>query len=187
MTGVARRAGTFVAALLATGAGAVAGMALLPVAGAAAGTFAGAFLLGLAVGGRPLVEAGLAAAAVGTGLVVAAAVGNGPVATLATVAAVGPALLVSALLTFATGAFGAHFGDDLRDGLTEPLPTPAPAGASPAAVDRPTTRDRGASEGDWTGQDGRTHEDEQRDERRSTGREGRPALADDELLEEEST
>lgn len=122
----------FAVALVTVGVGTAAGLAAVPVVGSYLGTLVGGFVAGLAVEDRPLPEAGVAGVLAGLAILVAGTlVGNGIVAALVALASVPPGtLLVSAALNFAVGAFGAHFGDDLRDGLTEPL------GESPG---RPTT------------------------------------------------
>lgn len=122
----------FAVALVTVGVGTAAGLAAVPVVGSYLGMLVGGFVAGLALEDRPLPEAGVAAVLAGLAILVAGTlVGNGVVAALVALGSVPPGtLLVSAALSFAVGAFGAHFGDDLRDGLTEPL------GESPG---RPTT------------------------------------------------
>jgi len=114
-------------ALVTVSLGTAAGLAFVPVVGAYVGTLAGAFVAGLAVEKRPVLEGGLAGVVAGLGVLAAGPfVGNGVGAAISSLAAVGPlTLLVSVALSFAVGAFGAHFGDDLRDGLTEPVEEPA--------------------------------------------------------------
>lgn len=116
-------------AAVAVGVGTAAGLALVPVVGSYLGMVLGGFVTGLAVEKRPLVESGVAAALASLGVLSAGAlVGNGVLAAVSALGSVAPtALLSSLLLSFAVGAFGAHFGDDLREGLTSPVETP-PAG-----------------------------------------------------------
>jgi len=117
----------FALALVTVSLGTVAGLAFVPVVGTYAGTLAGAFVAGLALERRPTLEGGVAGVIAGLGVLAAGPfVGSGIGAAVAGLAAVGPlTLLVSAVLSFGVGAFGAHFGDDLRDGLTEPVEAPA--------------------------------------------------------------
>ncbi|PSP45885.1 hypothetical protein BRC69_04900 [Halobacteriales archaeon QH_6_66_25] len=97
----------FALALVTVSLGTAAGLAFVPVVGTYFGTLAGAFVAGLGVlAAGPFVGSGIGAAVAG-------------------LAAVSPlTLLVSVALSFAVGAFGAHFGDDLRDGLTETVEEP---------------------------------------------------------------
>ncbi|AFZ74138.1 hypothetical protein [Natronobacterium gregoryi] len=113
----------FVVALVAMAVGAAAGLALVPVAGSFVGLFVGGFVTGMAVENRPLLETAIAAALATLGVLAAGAgIGNEIVTAVAVLGVVDPAtLLVSIVLAAAVGAFGAHFGDDLRDGLTEPV------------------------------------------------------------------
>ncbi|TYL37821.1 hypothetical protein CV102_13875 [Natronococcus pandeyae] len=113
----------FVVAIVAVSVGAAAGLALVPVAGSFVGLFVGGFFAGMALEDRPLLEAGVAAALANLGILAAGAgIGNGIVAAVTALGAIDPAtLLVSIALGAAVAAFGAHFGDDLRDGLTEPV------------------------------------------------------------------
>lgn len=108
-------------------AGTAAGLAFVPVAGSFAGTLVGALVLGLATDDRPVAETAVAAVLVRLGVVGGAAtLGTSVTAGLRALASVPPTtLLVSLALSFAVGAFGAHFGDDLRNGLTRPLDTPS--------------------------------------------------------------
>jgi len=117
----------FAVSLVTVGVGTAAGLAVVPVVGAYTGTLAGGFVAGLALEDRPTVEAGVAGILAALGILVAGTlVGSGIVAAVLALGAVDPVtLLVSAALSFAVGAFGAHFGDDLRDGLTEPVEEPA--------------------------------------------------------------
>ncbi|EMA39121.1 YrzE family protein [Halobiforma nitratireducens] len=112
-----------VVAAMAVSIGTAAGLALVPVAGSFVGLFVGGFVAGMAIEDRPLLEAGVAGALANVGLLAASAgIGNGVVAAVAALGSIDPAtLLVSIALGAAVGSFGAHFGDDLRDGLTEPV------------------------------------------------------------------
>lgn len=131
----------FVVALVAMGVGTASGLALVPVVGAYLGTLVGGFVAGMAVEKRPLLEAGIAGVLAGVGLLAAGPfVGNGVVTTIGALGSISLIpLLVSTILSFAVGAFGAHFGDDLREGLTDPVEdSPAKsttngAGTSPLA------------------------------------------------------
>jgi hypothetical protein len=119
----------FAVALVTVSLSTAAGLAFVPVVGAYLGTLLGGFVAGLALEGRPTLEGGVAAVLAGLGVLTAGPfVGTGVVAAITALGAISPlTLLVSVVLSFAVGAFGAHFGDDLRDGLTEPLEEPAPA------------------------------------------------------------
>ncbi len=118
----------FAVALVTVGVGTAAGLVFVPVAGTYLGTLFGGVAAGLAVEERPLLESGVAAVLAGLGVLLAGTLpGNGLVAAVTALAAIPPTtLLVSVALGFAVGAFGAHFGDDLRDGLTEPVEAGAP-------------------------------------------------------------
>jgi len=118
----------FAVALVTVGVGAAAGMAYVPMVGTHVGILAGGFAAGLAFEGRPWLEAGIAAvlAALGASLV-SALVGNGIIGAIIGLIELNPQiLLLSAALGFAVGALGAHFGNDLRDGLTEPVEESGP-------------------------------------------------------------
>lgn len=118
-----------VVAVVTVAAGTAAGLAIVPTVGSYLGMLLGGFLAGVTVEDRPVVESGLAAALAAIGVLwTGAFVGNGAVEAVTALGSVAPtALLTSTLLSFAVGAFGAHLGDDLRDGLTTPVETP-PAG-----------------------------------------------------------
>lgn len=118
-------------AVVTVGVGAAAGLALVPIVGSYLGMVLGGFLAGLATEDRPVLESGFAAALAGLGIISSGALaGNGILDALAALGSVAPtALLVSTVLSFGVGAFGAHFGDDLREGLTTPVETP-PAGTT---------------------------------------------------------
>jgi hypothetical protein len=113
----------FAVALVAVGIGAAVGLAVVPVVGSYLGMLLGGVAAGLAVDDRPLVETGLAAVLATLGILTAGAtIGSGPGAAVSALGAVAPTtLLISVVLSFAVGAFGAHFGDDIRDGMTEPV------------------------------------------------------------------
>lgn len=119
----------FAVALVTVGAGTAAGLAFVPVAGTYLGILLGGFVSGLALEDRPVLEAGVAAVLAGLGVLLAGALpGNGLVAAVLAVASIPPTtLLVSVALSFAVGAFGGHFGNDLRDGLTDPVEASDPA------------------------------------------------------------
>lgn len=117
----------FAIAVVAIVSGAAAGLSLLPVAGSYIGILLGGFVAGLAIEDRPLLESGVAAVLATLGIVMAGPfIGNGIGAAVSALGAIAPAtLLVSIVLSFAVGVFGAHFGDDLRAGLTEPIEEPS--------------------------------------------------------------
>jgi len=117
--------GGFAIAVVAVAIGAVAGLSLVPVAGSFLGVLVGGVVAGLVTEKRPLLEAGVAGSLASLGIVMAGGViGNGATAGVAALGAVAPTtLLISVALSFAVGAFGAHFGDDLREGLTAPVDT----------------------------------------------------------------
>ncbi|WP_195892492.1 hypothetical protein [Halopiger goleimassiliensis] len=118
----------FAIALVAVSVGTAAGLALLPAFGSFLGMLGGGVVAGLAIEDRPLIEAGLAAVLANLGVLAAAAgIGTGIVAAVTALGSIAPTtLLGSIVLSFAVGAFGAHFGDDLRDGLTEPVEESSP-------------------------------------------------------------
>ncbi len=119
----------FVVALVTVGVGAAAGLAFVPVAGTYLGILLGGFACGLVLEERPLLEAGVAAVLAGLGVLLAGTLpGNGLLAAVLALAAIPPTtLLASVGLSFAVGAFGGHFGDDLRDGLTDPVEAGEPS------------------------------------------------------------
>ncbi|PSQ18224.1 hypothetical protein BRD00_05645 [Halobacteriales archaeon QS_8_69_26] len=116
----------FAVALLAVGVGAAAGMVYVPWVGTYLGTLVGGLAVGLAFEDRPLLEAGVAGLLAGTGAVlVSKLIGNGIIEAIVALFSLRPEmLLLSAVLSFAAGALGTHFGNDLRDGLTEPVEEP---------------------------------------------------------------
>ena len=123
----------FAIALVAISVGTVAGLEFIPVVGSYVGMLLGGFVAGLAITDRPVLESGLAAGLAGLGLLAAGPlVGNGIGAVLTAFASIEPTvLLLSIALSFSVGAFGAHFGDDLRHGLTEPVEEPPSRSPSP--------------------------------------------------------
>lgn len=131
----------FAVALVTVGVGAAAGLAFVPVVGTYVGMLAGGFVAGLAVEARPTVESGVAAALASLGVLVAGALpGSGVVAAVLSLLSLDPmTLLLGVALSFAVGAFGGHFGDDLRDGLTEPLPREDATPTSQGAATRSST------------------------------------------------
>ena len=99
--------------------GAFGGMQLIPLVGSYLGVLLGGFAAGLAFEERPLLEVGLAGLLVGTAATVIQHFGLGLIT-------IGPQawlelVLLGAVLGFGLGATGAHFGNDLRDGLTRPV------------------------------------------------------------------
>ena len=143
----------FAVAVVTVGAGTAAGLAVVPVAGTYLGMLLGGAASGLLVEDRPVLEAGVAAALAGLGVLLAGTVvGAGLVSGVLALAGVPPTtLVVSVGLGFAVGAFGAHFGDDVRDGLTEPVeasdpsPTVFESAESPLATE--STEDAAVEEG----------------------------------------
>lgn len=115
----------FTVAVVTVGAGAAAGLVLVPLVGSYLGILLGGFVTGIAIEDRPLLEAGSAAVLAGLGILAAGGlIGNGLGAAVTAVLSVAlPTLLVTVVLSFAVGAFGAHFGDDVREGLTDPVET----------------------------------------------------------------
>jgi hypothetical protein len=113
----------FAVALITVGAGAAAGMAAVPVVGTHLGLLLGGFIAGLAFEGRPVLESGVAAVVAGWGVLLASKIiGDGVVDAIVGLISMDPQILfLSTALSFGAGALGAHFGDDLRDGLTEPV------------------------------------------------------------------
>jgi len=130
----------FAVALVTVGVGTAAGLAFVPVVGSYVGMLLGGVVAGLAVEDRPLVEAGAAALLANLGVLTAGTlVGNGVVAAVSAIASLSLATLLTAtVVSVAVGGFGAHFGDDIRKGLTAPVETP-PSGSTtpPAPVPRP--------------------------------------------------
>ena len=119
----------FVVALVTVSVGAAAGLVFVPLVGSYLGMLFGGFAAGVAVEDRPLAEAAVAALLVGLAILVAGASLGGGVGAAVSALATLPAgtLLTTTVLSFAVGAFGAHFGDDLRDGLTASV-EPGPSG-----------------------------------------------------------
>ena len=114
---------TFGLALLVVGGGTAVGLTTVPRLGTVLGTLVGGVLLGLLAGRRPLIEG--AAAAVVAQLAVLAAAGvpggglTGATTVLGSVATTTLALSLAG--SAAAGGFGAHLGDDFREGLTAPI------------------------------------------------------------------
>lgn len=121
----------FAIALVTVSLGTAGGLVFIPFAGSYVGLLLGGLVAGIAVEDRTVLEAGVAGVFATLGILVAGAVlgsGIGGVVPLpGSLSAV--ALLTSVVLSFAVGAFGGHFGDDIRDGLTEPVETP-PTGST---------------------------------------------------------
>lgn len=136
----------FAVAAVTVGVGTAAGLAFVPVAGSYLGMLAGGLAAGLAVEDRPVLEGGVAAALATLGVIAAGGfVGGGLAAGVSALTAVAPlTLLPSVVLSFAVGAFGAHFGDDLRHGLTEAAETPQSGPTAPGPV--PTTDEESTRE-----------------------------------------
>jgi hypothetical protein len=140
----------FVAALAAVGGGARVGLVAVPRVGTFLGMMAGAFLLGIAVEGRPLSEGSLAGVVAATGVLGAAGVpGGGLSGAVTALAAVEPTtLLVTLALGAFSGGFGAHLGDDVRDGLTAPVEDGPSAGGVTGSVGHVATGDSTATRSD---------------------------------------
>ena len=112
----------FAVALVAVAFGAAGGMALIPFVGSYAGMGIGAFAAGLAFADRSLLETGLAAALTKVGTVTWSLLGGGIIDAIMSLISLSPGIvLLSVVLSFGVGALGAHFGNDLRDGLTRPV------------------------------------------------------------------
>jgi len=166
----------FVVAAVTVGVGAAAGLALVPVVGSYLGVLLGGVVAGLATADRPLLEAGLAGILANLGVLVAGSlVGNGLVAALSALGSTAPTtLLAPVVLGFAVGAFGAHFGDDLRDGLTDPAAT------RPSGSTKPTTAPRS-----WSDEETSTRDVEEADVRGTADPSSEKQTADDLELERE--
>ena len=112
----------FAVALGAVALGAVGGMILIPYVGTYLGMGLGGFVAGLAFADRPLLEAGLAAVLAKVGTVTWSLLGGGIIDAIMSLISLSPGiLLLSVVLSFGVGTLGAHFGNDLRDGLTRPI------------------------------------------------------------------
>ncbi len=113
----------FALAVVAVGIGAAAGMVYVPVVGTQVGMLLGAFATGLASEERPLLEGGIAGVLAGLGALLASKlIGNGIIGAILGLLSINPqTLLVSVAISFAVGTLGAHFGNDLREGLSEPI------------------------------------------------------------------
>ncbi|MWG34556.1 hypothetical protein [Halomarina oriensis] len=113
----------FAVALLVVGVCTALGIQFVPLVGAFVGTLLGGFVAGLAFEQRPLLESGLAGLFAGMGvLFVSKLIGGSIVDAILGLIALQPQLLVmAAALSLTTGMLGAHFGNDLRDGLTRPV------------------------------------------------------------------
>lgn len=131
----------FAIAVVIVGIGTVAGLSAVPVVGSYVGMLLGGFLVSLVIEDRPLLEAGTAAGIASLAILMAGPlIGNGIVAAVSALGAIAPTtLLVSVALSFAVGAFGAHFGDDLRDGLNAPVETPAARPTASGSAPRQST------------------------------------------------
>lgn len=115
-----------VVAVVAVSLGTAAGLVVVPAVGSYLGMLVGGFLAGVAIEDRPVFESGFAGALAAIGVLWSGAfLGSGAVEAVTALGSIEPtALLSSALLSSAVGAFGAHLGDDLREGLTTPVETP---------------------------------------------------------------
>lgn len=117
----------FGVALIIIGLGTYIGLSILAFAGAFIGMFIASLVFGLTVKGRPIVEGATAAGVSKLALLLSGGViGNSIGGAAVAISSVSPTtLLVSVLLGVAVGAFGTHFGDDLREGLTTPVEEPS--------------------------------------------------------------
>lgn len=152
----------FAVALATVGVGTATGLAFVPVVGSYLGMLAGGLAAGLVTEDRLLLEGGIAGVLASLGIVVAGgAIGNGVGTGLSALGSIAPTtLLVSVVLSFAVGAFGAHFGSDIRHGITEPVETP-PSGSTEMRVPIPSAEDERSREeirGDETGASERAEE-----------------------------
>lgn len=118
----------FTVALGTVALGTAAGVELIafPVVGAVGhylGIMLGGFAAGLAFDDRPLLESGAAGLVAGIGYVLVSAIGGGGlVDVIVGLFTLAPqVLLLTAVLSFGVGALGAHFGNDFREGLTQPV------------------------------------------------------------------
>lgn len=112
----------FAVALGTVALGTAGGLGLAIPFGKYLGALAGGFAVGLAFEDRPLLEAGVAGVLAGLVSILLAQLGGGLVETIIGFLAIGPQiLLLSAVLSFGLAAIGAHFGNDFRDGLTQPI------------------------------------------------------------------
>lgn len=113
----------FGVALIIIGLGTYIGLSVLAFVGAFIGMFLASLVFGLAVKGRPIVEGATAAGVSKLALLLSGGViGNSIGGAAVAISSVSPTtLLISVLLGVAVGAFGTHFGDDLREGLTTPV------------------------------------------------------------------
>jgi hypothetical protein len=150
--------------------GAAAGLALVPVVGSYLGLLLGGFLTGLVIEKRPLVEGGVAAVLASLGILVAGSLdGSGILAGMAALASLPPLeLLTSSVLSFAVGAFGAHFGDDLRAGVTTPVGTTPDGSTGPRPTPVPASDEETASE-EATDESSTAADTQERSETRESG------------------
>lgn len=143
----------FCGALVAVGVGAAIGLATVPRVGTFLGMLLGGVLLGVVISPRPLAESAIAAAVVNLGIVATTGVpGRGIVGAMTALGSVAPeTLLPSLALSAAAGGFGAHLGDDLRDGLSQPLDDSSVTGSrSASSPDRARSTTTDSTAGDAT-------------------------------------
>lgn len=101
--------------------GTAGGNTLIPIVGTYVGVLLGGFAAGLAFDDRPLLESGVAGLLSGVGAVLVGKLMGG-VGGFFDLFAIGPQiLLLTAVLSFGLAALGAHFGNDFRDGMTQPI------------------------------------------------------------------
>ena len=115
----------FAVALGTVALGTAGGITLLPMlkVGSFLGMLLGGFAAGLAFEDRPLLESGAAGLLAGLGVILVSQLsGGGLIGALIGLVTLGPQiLLLTGVLSFGLGALGAHFGNDFRDGLTQPV------------------------------------------------------------------
>jgi hypothetical protein len=115
----------FAVALGTVALGTAGGITLLPMlkVGSFLGMLLGGFAAGLAFEDRPLLESGAAGLLAGLGVILVSQLsGGGIIGALIGLVTLGPQiLLLTGVLSFGLGALGAHFGNDFRDGLTQPV------------------------------------------------------------------
>lgn len=115
----------FAVALGTVALGTAGGITLLPMlkVGSFLGMLLGGFAAGLAFEDRPLLESGGAGLLAGLGVILVSQLsGGGLIGALIGLVTLGPQiLLLTGVLSFGLGALGAHFGNDFRDGLTQPV------------------------------------------------------------------
>lgn len=112
----------FAVALGTVALGTAAGFTMIPVLGSFVGLALGGFAAGLAFEKRPLLESGSAGLLAGLGSLIVSKIGGGLIGIITGIIDLivlqPQKVLLFAVLSFGLAAIGAHFGNDLRDGLT---------------------------------------------------------------------